>query len=62
MIIPISLLIPITHTQNMKFNTCMDAKKKKHKHENYSMHTKIRKETTNQVGETFFFCYFLLIQ
>ena len=42
----------------MKFNTCMDVK---NKHENYFMHTKIRKETTNRVGRTFFFvisCYF----
>ena len=60
MIIPILLLIHITYTQDIKFNTCMDVEK--HKHENYSIHTKIRKETTNRIGRTFFFCYFLLIQ
>ena len=31
---------------------------KKHKHEDYSFHTKIRKETTNQIGRTFFFAIF----
>ena len=54
MIIPISLLIYITRTQNMKSNACMD---KKHKHENRLIRTKIRNETTNRVCETFFLLF-----
>ena len=31
---------------------------KKHKHEDYSIHTKKHKETTNRIGKTFFFAIF----
>ena len=36
----------------------MHGYKKKHKHKNYFIHIKIHKETTNQVGRTFFFAIF----
>ena len=32
--------------------------KKKYKHENYFIHTKMRKETINRIGKTFFFAIF----
>ena len=34
------------YIQNMKSNTCMGVKKKR-KHKNYFIHTKVRKENTN---------------
>ena len=45
------------HTLNMKFTTYIGCKEK-YKHENYFIHTKVCKETTNQIGGIFFFVIF----
>ena len=46
-----------THTPNMKFTTYIGCKEKC-KHENYFIHTKVCKETTNRIGRVFIFAIF----
>ena len=41
----------------MKFNTCIGCKEKR-KHENYFIHTKVCKETTNRIDRIFVFAIF----
>ena len=45
------------HTQNMKFTTYIECKEKC-KHENYFIHTKIRKNNELSLYRTFFFLLF----